>query len=677
MSDATAAPVFHRKGAGYFWLFNDRCEWETIDRHLQAFAAAHDVMAVSIHPRHGLLVPYGGDEWFELVEKTCRRAAELGVQVWLYDEDPFPSGNAGGRLVAERPELAARGIQLFTYDPNILDDKTIFYFPTGKLLWCGLVSEETGEYQELTSRVGVIRRQWQIFEGWDSRFFYPDTPLYTFSRCEADVPEFAITVPPIPAGMKLVALVARKAMFSEWSPYGDFIDSLNPEATRLFIESTHEEYRARLGDLFGTTIEAIFTDEPKFNDPHPYTDGLLEDFQRDMGYDLRPYLHYLFSTSMSELAVRVRLQFRYYVAERFLDAWLRPVARWCREHGIKLVGHISPEDDPVEQAMALGNLLPCIKEFDLAGIDIIIPALGDRRHPILNIGVTCATAIAQQQNKAGVMTETGHGCQHMTAEQIAPIFYWQNVMGVTANIIHCAFTSTRGPRDLERPDFGPDDPALWEGMHAVRQKLAEIQQVTHDARQLAPVAIIWPIRSFNAIRQEGMADNTGGLRKELAELLADCLDHQVGTHFIDEDDLAALRIENGEAVLGRARYTHLVIPSCTVLKAETLETLKALQAQGIIVLLAGTAPAMAQTANAILPADLSWCPTGTPADLPRLLPLEGDATEIRCTAWEKDGKVTRLLLNIGTEALDATIDGKAKRLEPFEVYLVEAAYSVQ
>jgi hypothetical protein len=670
MTDTTAAPVFHRKGAGYFWLFNDRCEWETIERHLRAFAAAENVMAVSIHPRHGLLVPYGGDEWFELVERTCRRAKELGVQVWLYDEDPWPSGNAGGRLTVEHPELAARGIHRFVYDPNVLDDKTIFYFPTGRLLWCGLVNEETGETRELTGRVGVIRRKWNVVEGWDSRFFYPETPLYNFSRCDTLDPEFAITVPAIPEGMKLMAFVARKAAFAEWSIYnGEFIDSLNPRATQLYLESTHEQYKKYVGDLFGSTVEAIFTDEPKWYDPNPYTEGLLEDFQRDMGYDLRPRLHYLFSDSMAPAAVLARLHYRDYIARRFLDAWMRPVAEWCRANGIKLTGHVSPEDDPVEQALCVGNMLPVMKEMELAGIDIIIPALGDRRHPVLSVGVTCATAVAQQRNKAGVMTETGHGCQQMSAEEIGKIFLWQNVMGVTANIIHCAFTSTRGPRDYELPDFGPDG-ALWEGMHEVRRKLAAIQEVTHDARQLAPVAILWPIRSFNAVRQEGQADNTGGLRRELTGLLAECLDRQVGTHFIDEADLPELAVEGKEAVLGRARYTHLVIPSCTVLKAETLETLKALQAQSITVLLAGQAPTMAQAADAILPADLCWCPRGSANDLPRLLDLPVDAVDIRCTAWEKNGKVSRLVLNIGTGAYEGEVEGKKVRLEPFEVHVV-------
>lgn len=665
-----AAPVFHRKGAGYFWLFNDYCKWEDIDAQLQAFAAANDVMALSMHPRHGLQVPYGSDEWFELIERTCRRAKELGLKIWLYDEDPFPSGNAGGRLVMERPELVARGLQSFTYDPGAQGDIRLFTFPSGTLIWCGLVNEETGETVDLTGRVGVVRREWKVFERWDSRFFYPDTPLYTFPRCEANVPEYALTVPEIPAGMVLKAVVATRAAFSAWGPYSDFIDSLNPEATKLFLACTHERYQQTVGDLFGDTIEAIFTDEPKFFDPNPWTPGLFEEFQRDMGYDIRPHLHYLFTDHATPRAVITRLHYRYYVAERFLNAWLRPVGAWCREHNLKLVGHISPEDDMVEQAMCVGNLLPCMKEFDLPGIDIIIPALGDARHPLLSIGVTCATSIAQQQNKAGVMTETGHGCHSHSAAEVGKILLWQQMMGVTATILHCAFLSTRGPREYERPDFGPLDAKLWPGMHAERRKLAEVQTVTHNARQLAPVALVWPVRSFNTVRQESQADRTGGLRVAFTTLLADCLDRQVGTHVIDEDDLAALTVEDGVARLGRARYTHLLIPSCAVLKQETLDTLKALRALGITVQLAGTTPILAQTADTVVPADLSWCPPADLDALPRLAQIDGDATDIRCTAWEQGGTVTRLLMNLGTAPATVRVDGAAMVLEAGVVYTV-------
>ena len=137
----------------YFWFLNDRLGWSILDRQLQAFAAAPEVSAVCLHPRTGLLTPYGGAEWFGLIRRVCRRAAELDLRVWLYDEDPFPSGNAGGRLVTERPELIARGIGMFSFDPTAQGDTRLFCFPTGPLIWCGLVNGKTGEHVDLTGRV--------------------------------------------------------------------------------------------------------------------------------------------------------------------------------------------------------------------------------------------------------------------------------------------------------------------------------------------------------------------------------------------------------------------------------------------------------------------------------------------------------------------------------------------
>jgi hypothetical protein len=669
---ASQAAPFHRRGLAYFWVLNDRCEWAHLEAQLQAFAALPDLTALCIHPRAGLLLPYGGAEWFDLVRRICLRAAELGIRIWLYDEDPYTSGHAGGRILAERPDLIARGLQLSTYDPCAQGDKTLFGFPLGNLIWCGLVNEKTGEAVDLTERVGVVRRRWEIHDAWDSRFFYPDTPLYTHANVSTHDPEFALTVPTIPAGMKLVAVVAREALFKDCGPWGHVIDTLNPEAARLFLESTHEPYRRSVGGMFGKEIEALFTDEPKMFDLTPWTPGLLEDFQREQGYDIRPRLHYLFANHPSNLAWQTRLEYRAYTARRFVDAWVRPVARWCRKNGLKFVGHVSPEDDPVEQGMLLGNLLPIMKEFDLCGIDLIIPAVGDQRHPLLNVGVVCAVSVAQQQGKAGVLSETGHGCDDMQVDEVRRILLWQAMMGVTTTVLHCAFESTRGPRDLERPDFGPNGP-LWEKMPELHREIAAIQEHIHGARQIAPVAILWPIRTYNAEKFSWPEDTTG-LRRELIDLLAGCLDRQVGVHVIDEADLIGLRVTGGWATMGWSRYTHILIPSCTILHERTVKKLRALARAGIRVVLAGRLPTRMQDEQGVGALDMAWCeglrPEAAVDELPRVADLSGDGTDIRCTVWAKHGnrQRMRLLMNLRTESVTVRIGNRRRILNPGVVW---------
>jgi hypothetical protein len=49
---------------------------------------------------------------------------------------------------------------------------------------------------------------------------------------------------------------------SPWFNDQTYIDTLSPEAMARFIEVTHEVYRKKIGDKFGTVVPCIFTDEP-------------------------------------------------------------------------------------------------------------------------------------------------------------------------------------------------------------------------------------------------------------------------------------------------------------------------------------------------------------------------------------------------------------------------------
>ena len=49
-----------------------------------------------------------------------------------------------------------------------------------------------------------------------------------------------------------------------WPVRAMFVDTLNPRAIDRFIELTHEAYYRELGESFGDTVPAIFTDEPQF-----------------------------------------------------------------------------------------------------------------------------------------------------------------------------------------------------------------------------------------------------------------------------------------------------------------------------------------------------------------------------------------------------------------------------
>ena len=219
-------------------------------------------------------------------------------------------------------------------------------------------------------------------------------------------------------------------------PLGAQPDRLNAEATQLFIKRTHERYLAALGDKFGKRIRAIYSDEPNPSSPFPWTPDMFPAFRKQFGYDLPPRLWQLFAKTDDAASALTRLHFRQWCGDRFRTAWLEPVSRWNRTHGLAQVGHISPEDDPVQQSSVISNLFPLFPYFSVPGFDLIIPAVGDHNNPLIALGVLSAVSASQQWDRPGVMSETGACCGlNFTAAEAGRIFRWQTVMGVTTPVV--------------------------------------------------------------------------------------------------------------------------------------------------------------------------------------------------------------------------------------------------
>ncbi len=82
-----------------FWFWNGDQQEAEITRQLD-FAKAGGWRGLAVHARVGNKTPYVSDRWMELFRHTCIEAKKRGLEIWLYDEEGFPSGTVGGRLPA-------------------------------------------------------------------------------------------------------------------------------------------------------------------------------------------------------------------------------------------------------------------------------------------------------------------------------------------------------------------------------------------------------------------------------------------------------------------------------------------------------------------------------------------------------------------------------------------------
>jgi hypothetical protein len=102
------------------WTWNDLLTEEQVRASMRDLAA-QDVEQVFVHPRPGLATPYLSDDWFALWGAALDEAKKLDMNVWIYDENSYPSGFAGGFVPELMPE--SRGVGLDTQALDSLVDK--------------------------------------------------------------------------------------------------------------------------------------------------------------------------------------------------------------------------------------------------------------------------------------------------------------------------------------------------------------------------------------------------------------------------------------------------------------------------------------------------------------------------------------------------------------------------
>ena len=100
-----------------FWSWNDKLEKEELERQIE-WMDQNGIGGFFMHARAGLKTEYLSKEWFDCIRVCCRKAEELGMDAWAYDENGWPSGFAGGELLKDKENLA----RYLTYGVGVYDE---------------------------------------------------------------------------------------------------------------------------------------------------------------------------------------------------------------------------------------------------------------------------------------------------------------------------------------------------------------------------------------------------------------------------------------------------------------------------------------------------------------------------------------------------------------------------
>ncbi|MGC8863373.1 MAG: hypothetical protein ACP5R5_11465, partial [Armatimonadota bacterium] len=106
-----------------FWFWNSILRADEIEAQIRDFYDK-GLGGFFVHARFGLETEYLSTEWMALIRHTVELAGGLGMEVWLYDENGFPSG-IGNLKISRIWEYRPKFVELTDngeYARRVLDD---------------------------------------------------------------------------------------------------------------------------------------------------------------------------------------------------------------------------------------------------------------------------------------------------------------------------------------------------------------------------------------------------------------------------------------------------------------------------------------------------------------------------------------------------------------------------
>lgn len=84
-----------------FWSWNDKLEIEELKKQIH-WMFENGTGGYFMHARSGLQTEYLSEEWMECIETCAKEGHDLKMKSWIYDENGWPSGFVGGRLLEDK-----------------------------------------------------------------------------------------------------------------------------------------------------------------------------------------------------------------------------------------------------------------------------------------------------------------------------------------------------------------------------------------------------------------------------------------------------------------------------------------------------------------------------------------------------------------------------------------------
>ena len=533
-----------------FWSWNAELDPDRLCRQIDSMHKA-GMGGFFMHSRYGLKTEYLGDEWFESVSACIDRAEEIGMKAYLYDEDRWPSGFAGGTITRQRPELRS----------------------------CFIAAVDIAGSPEMKSQMENPLSVFEVKLDDQGR-------LLSYEKIGID--------DDVAAGSKKLCFDLRFQKPVPLFNNSEYMSTIDPEAVDEFIKSSYDPYAERYKDKFGGVVPAVFTDEPNYGfwtlmfqeGKHKFIWGrnFEEEFKKRCGYDILPVLVEVVYSSEEDGFSKVRYDYHKTLTELFVENFSGKIGKWCEENDIALTGHVLHEATVSDQLMAVGDCMEHYEHMQWPGIDLLL----DKHSEFLT--VKQCTSVAEQLGKEKVLTEL-YGCTgwDWPLEGHKFIASWQFALGINFLCPHLSHYSLSGGAKRDYPASIIDHSGWWKHYDVVNDYLSRTSMMLCQGKAIRDIAVVHPIETGWGMFKSSMYEkqlksdlNVDAVNNKISKTL---LDEHYGWNFVNEALLEKYgSIKSDKFVVGQMKYKAVIVPDIVTVRANTVKLLKEFaQAGGIII----------------------------------------------------------------------------------------------
>ena len=558
--------------------------WPKIDAEFASPPAEFRLIQFSAHD--GALVPFekmaeagiGGIELYmqsdgylkkeaawENVRKNLEAAQKVGFQVWMADDNGYPSGMAGGQIVEADPALEVRCLRQVVQEGNGAGPVRLDLPKESEKFVAAIIcpTEDGRPVLEKGTAVPVqpdrvetqgLAGPWQLFA-------------------------FAVQV-----NREGTQAASTKEQFLTNGHYGNL---LNPAAMEKFVSLTHEEYARRFGPLKGK-IRLFYANEPNLMALwYRWEKGLLERpggvvlipwdadlprrFQEKHGYDLLSRLPALYGGGDTSSKL-VRRHFYETVGRVLAENFSARIGSWAEKNGIEAASHPLLEESMLQHVAGYGDFVRFLEPLQVPACDLPMPNREAYNLENLHFGAPhnywmpkLLSSVAQAGNH-----DTVGGLMDLIVAR--PFF---DYTPLPANIRRIVNLASMGGVNHFTCYFvwGKYDPAVY---RAINEYIGRVCLVLRGARSAATVGVYYPIETFQAEflpspstwSREFWPEAWRRMEKRIQdqdEVVRSLYLQGIDYTWLHGDWIEKAKVEKGWLIAANGRYRTLVMPEVELL----------------------------------------------------------------------------------------------------------------